>query len=244
MDWFEHWFNEDYLLVYGHRSREQARDEAELVGRACELGPTDRLLDIGCGAARHLEWLAPRVALGIGVDLSAALLSAGKRAVSSARLVQGDMRTLPFADESFTVLTSLFTAFGYFSDESVHSSLLDEWRRILAPGGRLFLDFLNATQARNQLGETTREVSGNRIVERRSISPDGRRLEKSIRLEGASGPREYFESVRLFSPSELRGLLEDAAFRVEREAGNFDGSPLEASSPRAIFVCRKKERFT
>ena len=76
------------------------------------LGPEDRrVLDIGCGtgqfAAQVLECY-PRTHVW-GLDLSAGMLSRGqaRREASEGHLhlVQGDSQRLPFADDTFDVIT-------------------------------------------------------------------------------------------------------------------------------------------
>jgi SAM-dependent methyltransferase len=53
--------------------------------------------------------------------------------------VEGDMRSLPWADGSFDPVISWFTSFGYFSDEE-NRRVLQEAYRVLRPGGRLLIE--------------------------------------------------------------------------------------------------------
>ncbi|GAB4522508.1 MAG: class I SAM-dependent methyltransferase [Parvularculaceae bacterium] len=76
------------------------------------LSPGDRLLDVGCGAGRHLHAALADAAEAdcIGLDLNAESLAAardgarsvfGEAALSRLSLIRGDARRLPFPDDAF-----------------------------------------------------------------------------------------------------------------------------------------------
>jgi SAM-dependent methyltransferase len=238
-EWFKHWFDKDYATVYGHRDeREAERAVAMALAQAPSLaqGP---VLDLGCGAGRHLGALRRRNPLAFGLDLSRDLLAMAPPRLRP-WLLRGDMRRLPLRPETLAGVCMWFTPFGYFSDEE-NRLLLDSLRRLLAPGGVLVLDYLNAQQVRAHLVQENVSVhAGLRVVSRRRIV--GRRLEKHMtltRLEtGAS--RQVRESVRLYEPRELRALASQCGFAVVRECGNYDGGAFDpAGSPRWIgFLAR------
>ena len=68
----------------------------------------------------------------------------------------------------------------------------------------------------------------------RWFSAEGRYVVKEIEL-GAEN-RSFQERVRLFSPAELRGLLEEEGFRVDAVFGDYDGGPLDRRATRTILV--------
>jgi len=71
---------------------EEAGTLSELLG----LSAGDRVLDVGCGDGRHLRWLAGRGVRGTGVDVSPALLDAGRAAATLAGV--GPLLDLEVAD--------------------------------------------------------------------------------------------------------------------------------------------------
>lgn len=99
-----------------------------------QLRPETRLLDVGCGSGALIELLASRVAFQrppVGIDLSASMLGLGEpRRVS---LVEGSGTQLPFADESFDVVTCAHVV-KHLDDTSLFL-LLAEIRRVLTFGG-------------------------------------------------------------------------------------------------------------
>ena len=92
-----------------------------------------RLLDVGCGSGLALRLAADRGAAVTGLDASAALLEHAGRRVPGAPLVQGELEELPFADDSFDVVTG-FNSFQYAARPAV---ALREAARVLVPGGRV-----------------------------------------------------------------------------------------------------------
>ena len=110
-----------------------------LTGRAadhCRLGPKDRVLDVGCGAGATVDFLNTRYGASvIGVDRSDILLAEARRQHPVAALVRGDAASLPLKTAYFNALFC----------ECVCSLLpdpaaaLDEWHRVLVPGGALVL---------------------------------------------------------------------------------------------------------
>ena len=56
---------------------------------------------------------------------------------------QGDMRELPWPDESFDAVLNLWTAFGYFETRAEDERVLDEIARVLGRAAVLVLDTVN-----------------------------------------------------------------------------------------------------
>ena len=94
-----------------------------------------RILDAGCGSGPLFEALRDRGALVAGVDKSASMLELARRRLGSdASLLVADLASpLPFSDGTFDdVVASL--VLHYLED---WGPTLAEFRRVLAPGGRL-----------------------------------------------------------------------------------------------------------
>jgi SAM-dependent methyltransferase len=246
LSWVADAFGRWYPLVYPHRDdAEAARLVAALDVELAWRGR--RVLDVGCGAGRHLVPLARSGARVVGVDLSATLLREATRARQAAgggwNLVRGDMRALPFRDGSFDVATSFFTSFGYFG-ETEDRLALGEAARILEPGGRHVLDYLNRETVLahpNRVGERTE--GGYVVHEDRRIVDGGRRVVKEIEIRDGSGKTaaRYEERLMLYAPAEVRGFLSQAGLVLLREWGAYDGSPFDpARSARHVLVSRKE----
>jgi demethylmenaquinone methyltransferase/2-methoxy-6-polyprenyl-1,4-benzoquinol methylase len=105
--------------------------------------PTDAVLDVACGTGDLTEaFAAAGPASVVGLDFTAAMLELAR--VKARRLsrpadgraptyVQGDAMALPFAAESFDVVSIAFGIRNVLDPPTA----LGEFRRVLRPGGRL-----------------------------------------------------------------------------------------------------------
>jgi SAM-dependent methyltransferase len=239
--WYERWFGAEYLDVYPHRDETEAIEAVRLLLEGIPLQPGARVLDLACGAGRHLRSMHGRGFSAIGLDLSFPLLRRAKEANSTEKLVRGDMRSLPFGKASFDSVASFFTSFGYFNDDNDNERVISEIRRVLRPEGYLLLDFLNAQRVKETLSPRDEgELDGRRMIQERRLVEGGRAVEKTIHLDGAgTGGAEVFrERVRLYSPDELAELLGGQGLEPERWFGSYAGEPLTPSAPRVIVVAR------
>jgi ubiquinone/menaquinone biosynthesis C-methylase UbiE len=237
MAWYAQWFGEEYLELYAHRDQGEA--DAHVRAVSARLGGIEglRVLDLACGTGRHSEALEREGASAIGVDLSRTLLA---RSRMRGRLAAGDMRRLPFADQSFDLVLNFFTSFGYFERERENFTVLEEIERVLVPGGRLMMDLMNRTTALATLKPAERAALGEREVAiERWFDPAAGRINKRITL---SKQQSYLESVRAYSRDEVVIGMRWAGLEVIRELGDFDGSAFDdAVSPRLILLAEKVE---
>jgi SAM-dependent methyltransferase len=246
--WYEVAFDRLYPVLYQHRDDEEAvRAAAAFAPRLAVGGLAGPVLDLACGAGRHMKAFA---ALGldmVGLDLSNYLLDrAAREPELRERLVRGDMRALPFCGGAFAAVVNMFTSFGYFDRDDEHGRVLREVARVLRPGGRFLLDYINAPVARSAVagerGRTEREAPGGyRVHEERRVEEDGSRLVKRVRVTHPSQETvEYEERVRLFAPDELAEMLASSGLDVRQRFGDYDGGGFDAGRcDRLILLCER-----
>ncbi|MHC4470471.1 MAG: class I SAM-dependent methyltransferase [Planctomycetota bacterium] len=240
--WFEKAFGRHYLTVYAHRDDESAAEEAAFAIRALGLRPGARVLDLACGAGRHARALAARGMAVTGVDLSAELLEAAvARDGEGIAYVRADMRRLPFHG-AFDAACQFFTSFGYFEAEEEDRRSLEEAATALRHDGRILLDYVNRDRVIESLVRESRQrIDGLEIVQTRRITPDGKRVEKRVRMEAEDGQvTEYTESVRLYPPDEVSSMLRRAGVEEEMRYGDLAGAPFSESSERLVIVGRRR----
>ena len=119
------------------------------------------MLDIGTGTGRVLELLAPRVAQGLGVDASKAMLALARARLARAGFAHcavrlADMYRLPLADASFDIAV-LQMVLHYAEDPA---GVLAEAARVLRPGGRLIVIDLAQHERDDDRGELAHRWPG------------------------------------------------------------------------------------
>jgi SAM-dependent methyltransferase len=242
--WYKESFGRDYLALYPHRDESEARcDIADLVA-LIDPPRGEPLLDLCCGAGRHLVALCDRGFRDLtGLDLSADLLDVARERLSGRtdcriRWIRADMRHIPFADHFQTVL-SLFTSFGYFPESSEDEAALRSVFSALRPGGAFCLDTLDRDHTLAHLVEhEEKRIDGRTLAITRRVSADGLRVEKRTRI--LSAPQaEFRESVRMYTSEELHDMLERSGFVDLRLYGSLGGEPHSSGSSRMIAVARK-----
>src|SRR5262245_16525243 len=143
--------------LVGHLMAVKNRGRSEWVLSGLDLGPRDRVLEVGFGPGVDVRRAAARAAFVAGVDHSPEMVRQARRrnarAIAEGRvdLRVGEAGRLPFADGAFDKAFAINVA--QFWDPM--GAALAELRRVLAPGGLLVL----AVQPRSKgaTEETARE---------------------------------------------------------------------------------------
>ncbi|AWB45789.1 class I SAM-dependent methyltransferase [Paenibacillus sp. CAA11] len=244
-EWYEQSFGEDYLLVYKHRDVQGAKREVHQMIGWLGLPEGSKVLDLCCGMGRHSMALHEAGFEVTGVDLSDVLLREAREndPKGLVRWLKSDMRKLPF-DGPFDAVVNLFTSFGYFERDEEHVQVLREIYRVLKPGGKFIIDFLNPAYTIARLVPSSERIDeGQRIREKRSIE-DGY-VKKRIEITAAEGepgePRHYLERIKLYPRERFEQMLAEAGLTLEAIHGNYNEESYDPeSSPRMIMVGFRK----
>jgi ubiquinone/menaquinone biosynthesis C-methylase UbiE len=105
-----------------------------------DLESTDRVLDLGCGTGWASRRMAKVVAAGevVGLDVADEMLRRAEQAsagIANVRYVWGSAESIPAPDGHFNKVLSV-ESFYYYADQG---QALDELRRVMAAGGKLFI---------------------------------------------------------------------------------------------------------
>ena len=180
-----------YLTSAVHAS---GRDLQRLAERLADF-PQAKVLDMGCGAGHASFTAAGQVAEVTAYDLSSQMLevvatAAKEKGFSNIVTQQGYAETLPFADASFDVVISRYSAHHWHDV----GQALREVKRVLKPGGVIIvMDVMSPGLVVNQLLTARLPLEFSSWVARmRTPEP----LEEAIRLYQQSASAEvkaYFE---------------------------------------------------
>ena len=111
-----------------------------LLVEASGAGPEDTVLDVACGGGIVVCGFARVVKHATGIDITPAMLERAARLQAEKGLTnvtwkQGDVLPLPFADGTFSIVTSRF-AFHHFLDPA---AVMGEMKRVCKPGGKVIV---------------------------------------------------------------------------------------------------------
>jgi ubiquinone/menaquinone biosynthesis C-methylase UbiE len=133
-------FNQWAQAGRGDEMEDHHSDITDQTIAVMDLKSNDRVLDLGCGTGWASRRLARIVTAGqvVGVDVADEMLRRAEetsRKFGNVRFAWGSAESIPFGDDSFTKILSV-ESFYYYADQG---KALDEVRRVMAPGGRLFI---------------------------------------------------------------------------------------------------------
>jgi ubiquinone/menaquinone biosynthesis C-methylase UbiE len=131
-------FNQWAAAGRGDEMEAHHSDITEQTLALMDLQPADRVLDLGCGTGWASRRMARMTAEVTGLDVADEMLRRAEQAsagINNVRYVWGSAEKIPASDNSFTKVLSV-ESFYYYADQG---KALDELRRVMAPGGKLFI---------------------------------------------------------------------------------------------------------
>ena len=168
------------------------------VVEAVDAKPGERILDIAAGTGTSSEPWADQEIEVVPADFSLGMLRVGRRRRPDMAFTAADAMSLPFADESFDVVTMSFGLRNVADAETA----LREFLRVTKPGGRLLV-----CEFSQPVNKVFRTVYSNYLM--RALPPVARRT--------SSNPDSYVylaESIRAWPPQgELARIVETAGWQ-------------------------------
>lgn len=241
-NWFQKWFGNDYLKVYSHRDKKEAKQLVSLIQSIIKLETNAKILDVGCGQGRHLSIFEENQFHITGIDLSFVLLKIAQEKLiknNNAYFIQADMRHLPLKP-SFDLILNLFTSFGYFETDKENQLVLEQIFKILKKSGHFVFDYFNSDYLEKNLIPEHKEELGELIIEQERYIENSR-IKKKINLIKNGEKSTYLESVKLYSPEEIFDMLHSVNLKINKTFGNYDGSLFNHDSPRLLIFGEKCE---
>ena len=241
MDWWRDYFGADFFDLHVDLFPE-ALSRREVAGMLELMQiPTDaRILDVPCGWGRHAALFAEQGYDVVGADLSFELL---RRGAAGPRYVAADVRTQPFASDSFDAVINVFTSLGLFLDDDEDVAALGEAHRLLKQGGRFLLESMHRDDVVANYAERDRWSlpDGTEVrVRRRFDAIAGVSHERLQWRKGAKSGRKQ-HALRLRTATEIAALLRAAGFDDVAYYGDWNGRPFTHRDGSLIAVATKRK---
>ncbi len=214
------------------------------------------ILELGCGTGRVAVPLAKTGARIVGIDRSASMLARARSRVqrarlgSGVRLVRGDIRHLPFPDNSFPLVMAPYGILQSLLDEELLRDTLRDVNRVLSRNGTFGLELVadlpawdeyeNRTTLRSDRGPHGKPI---RLIE--TVKQDRRnhitRFEQEF-VEGrgrAATRRKFKLAFRTLTVPQMVDRLEAAGLEVSALLGDYQGGPWDLRAEVWIILARK-----
>jgi SAM-dependent methyltransferase len=123
-------------------------DRALLACLIEQAGPGAPFADLGCGPGHVAAWLTGHgAAAAVGIDLSAAMVAAGRREYPGTEFREGDLLDLPAADGEFGAVVAFYSVIHLEPGELPRA--FEEIGRVLRPSGLALVSFHVGTEVRH-----------------------------------------------------------------------------------------------
>lgn len=248
---------EYYDLEYSHQDMLQA-DVPFFLQHA---GQRKSILELAIGTARAAIPIAQSGHRVVGIDNDPRMLKLAERKRQIAGLTDRQLQ-LAHADilslnlgRTFDWVCLFFNTFLVFTTIEQQDRALSIVRKHLAPRGRFWLDIFQPSLSLLASPRTTNlepllfyvPQFDRTVYKCTELRPDPARQVQRVIYHyiwfderGREVRRDTPFDLAILFPRELHLLLERNGLKIEHLYGNYDGSPLDADSPRMIACCRKE----
>ena len=240
------WFDDDsfwqelYLFMFpDHRFEETPEEIRKVLSLTNPSGKS--ALDLCCGPGRCSIVLAQAGFNVTGVDRTRFLLdkarSRARREKKKIEWIQMDMRDFVRAD-SFDLVLSMFTSFGYFDDQNEDLLVLRNIFNSLRSGGVFLIEMMGKECLARIFQKTNSDMlpDGTKLIQQHEIFDDWTRVRNEWILIRKGRAKSFKFHHRIYSGKELRDLMELAGFTNIKLYGNLDGEDYGPDAPRLIAV--------
>jgi SAM-dependent methyltransferase len=239
MKWFETWFDSKYYhILYKHRDEKEAIKFLDNITQYLNI-TKGKILDVGCGKGRHAKYFNELGFNVVGIDLSLNSIAKAKlNETQNLKFYKFDMRNV-FKENSFNLVTNLFTSFGYFDNSLDEQKTINAMVKNLKKDGILIIDFMNVKKIINNLVskeskkinsvefDITRELKDNYIL-------------KNITINDQDISLKFQEKVHALTLIDFSEMLQKASMSIVDIFGNYNLDNFNASqSERLILIARK-----
>ena len=240
MSWFEHWFDSPYYhTLYKNRDEKEAQAFIDNLVQHLQITKGSKLIDIACGKGRHATYFNSLGLDVVGVDLSPnSIASATKNANATLQFSVHDMREV-YQENSFDVVTNLFTSFGYFEENTDEQKAINAMASNLKSEGVLIIDFMNVKKViANLVASEQKTIDGITFDISRKI--EAGHIIKDIQITDGAIKQHFQEKVKAITLADYSEFITTAGLKIIDIFGNYKLEDFNAiTSDRLILICKK-----
>lgn len=239
-DWFISWFDTPYYhILYKHRDDTEAHDFIDVLFDHLKPNKEALIMDLACGKGRHAIYMNQKGYNVVGYDLADENILFAKNFENDRLTFEvRDMRE-NLGNQRFDWVFNLFTSIGYFETRDENIDALKAIAKALKPGGKLLIDFMNASKVANRLvpKEHKRAENIDFYIER--FTRDNHII-KEIKFNVDGEEYQFEEKVQILTKSDFEEFIEKAGLKVSEYFGNLSLEPFnEITSDRLIILAEK-----
>lgn len=240
MSWFAHWFDSPYYYtLYKNRDEKEAQVFIDNLIDYLQIPKGSKLIDIACGKGRHAKYFNKKGMDVVGVDLSQNSINTAKKDENkNLQFSVHDMRE-NYQENSFDVVTNLFTSFGYFENNKDEQKAINAMENNLKKEGILIIDFMNAKKVIANLVLNEQKTINNIQFDITRQVKDGFIL-KDIRITDGKEEQQFQEKVKAITLADYSEFITNAGLKIIDIFGNYKLDNFdEKISDRLILICKK-----
>ena len=239
MSWFKTWFDSKYYhILYKNRDEKEAIRFLDNITQYLKI-TKGNILDVGCGKGRHAKYFNELGFSVVGIDLSLNSISTAKQnETQDLKFYQFDMRKV-FKENSFNLVTNLFTSFGYFDNTQDEQKSINAMSKNLKKDGLLIIDFMNVKKIiKNLVGEESKEINKVKFDITREFKDDY--ILKNISITDNNVSLRFQEKVHALTLFDFSEMIQKSGMSIIDIFGSYNLDSFDASkSERLILIARK-----
>ena len=239
MSWFKTWFDSKYYhILYKNRDEKEAIRFLDNITQYLKI-TKGNVLDVGCGKGRHAKYFNELGFNVVGIDLSLNSISIAKqKETQDLKFHQFDMRKV-FKENSFNLVTNLFTSFGYFDNTQDEQKSINAMSKNLKKDGLLIIDFMNVKKIiKNLVGEESKEINKVKFDITREFKDDY--ILKNISITDNNISLRFQEKVHALTLFDFSEMIQKSGMSIIDIFGSYNLDSFDASkSERLILIARK-----
>ena len=240
MSWFVHWFDSPYYhTLYKNRDEKEAQAFIDNLVQHLQITKGSKLIDIACGKGRHATYFNSLGLDVVGVDLSPnSIASATKNANATLQFSVHDMREV-YQENSFDVVTNLFTSFGYFEENTDEQKAINAMASNLKSEGVLIIDFMNVKKVISNLVASEQKTIDDITFDiRRKM--ENKHIIKDIHIIEGTIQEHFQEKVKALTLADFSNFISSANLRIIDIFGNYKLEDFNASNSDRLIIIAKK----